>query len=56
MKLYSLAYKLHIVSDVTDETYRQVSTALAESRALYESEQVMLSLEDSAQKDSAAQQ
>ena len=39
LKLYAAAYKLHILSDVSDETYRQFSTALTESQALHESDQ-----------------
>ena len=58
MKLYKLAYRFHIISDDSDETYRQFSTALAESQALEESDRMMSSLTENADSatGSAAQQ
>lgn len=37
IKLYELAYKFHVLSDVSDETYRNVSTEQVEEQALCES-------------------
>ena len=48
LKLYELAYRFHIISDDSDETYRQFSTALAESQALEESDRMMSSLTENA--------
>ena len=58
LKLYELAYRFHIISDDSDETYRQFSTALAESQALEESDRMMSSLTENADSatGSAAQQ
>ena len=38
LKLYELAYKFHILSDVSDETYLSVTTAQTEEQAAYESD------------------
>ena len=55
IKLYELAYKFHILSDFSDETYRSVSTAQAEDQALRESDLKMEALKKEEQSQSTAQ-
>jgi hypothetical protein len=55
MKTYALAYKFHIVSDVSDETYRQFVTAQVESLALEESDQAMTAFAEAENQASATQ-
>lgn len=54
MKLYALAYRFHVVFDVSDETYRQFSTALAEYQALEESDRFMNLIQESDTKESSS--